>query len=167
MLRMRDAALRLWRFLQTPRGRRLFRYFMASVVSTAVSFGVLTLVYGVFRLWTEVPSTLFANIVAIVPSYYLNRNWAWGRSGRSHMWREVVPFWSTSIVGILLSVGSASLARHISLEHHFHHLASTALVDGANIMTFAVLWVLKYLVFNRLFQHPAAAAADEELVEAA
>ncbi len=167
MLQMRDAALRLWRFIQTPRGRKLFRYTMSSVISTVVSFGVLTLVYGVFRWWTEVPSTLFANVVATVPSYYLNRNWAWGQSGRSHVWREMVPFWAASVTGIVLSMGSASIARNISIDHHLHHLMATALVDGANLGTFVVLWVVKYLVFNRLFHTPSPLVVDEELVEAA
>ncbi len=166
MLQMRDALVRLWRLYHTPQGQRLFRYAMVSVVSTAVSFAVLTFVYGVLRLWTEVPSTIFANAVAAVPSYYLNRQWAWGKNGRSHLWREVVPFWVTSFAGIALSTLTATGARAFSLDHHLHHLGSTVVVDGANLFAFGILWILKFLIFNRLFrQHPVAEAELEpELV---
>lgn len=158
-----DTAVRLWRLYQTPLGKRLFRYSMVSVVSTIVSLGTLAIVYGVFRVWTEVPSTLFANLVAVVPSYYLNRNWAWGKSGRSHVTREVVPFWVASVAGILLSIVTSSGARDFSQRHHFHHFGSTVVVEGANIFAFGVLWVLKFVVFNRLFHVTPEAELEEEL----
>ncbi|MFC0081404.1 GtrA family protein [Aciditerrimonas ferrireducens] len=150
------AKLRAW--LTSPRGRKLSRYFLGSVICTGVSFGTLTLVYGVFRLWTQVPSTLFANLVATVPSYYLNRNWTWGRSGRGDLWREMLPFWVASIVGILASMAGAQGARDLSLDLHLHHLLSTVAVDGANVATYGVLWIAKYLFFNVLFRSDTTSA---------
>jgi putative flippase GtrA len=143
--------VRVWRIYHTPTGKKMFRYTMVSVISTAVSFTVLFLVYGVFRIWTEVPSTIFANVVASVPAYYLNRTWAWGKTGRSHLMREVIPFWAMSAAGITLSMFTAAAARHISSTHHLHHFGSTVLVLVANSFAFGILWVLKFLVFNRLF----------------
>ena len=67
------------------------------------------------------------------------------------MTREVLPFWVASVLGILASVAAAAEARHISLTHHLHHAASSVLVLGANILAFSVLWVFKFMVFNRLF----------------
>jgi len=156
---VRDALAWVRSWLASPRGRKLSRYFLGSVICTVVSFGVLTLVYGVFRLWTQVPSTLFANLVATVPSYYLNRNWTWGRTGRGDVWREMVPFWVASVIGILASMGGAQGARDLSLSLHLHHLLSTVVVDGANIATYGILWIAKYLLFNVLFRTPQAAAA--------
>ncbi|HAM01611.1 MAG TPA: hypothetical protein DCQ30_05205 [Acidimicrobiaceae bacterium] len=158
-----DTVVRLWRLYQTPLGKRLFRYTMVSAVATTISLGTLAIVYGVFRVWTEVPSTLFANLVAVAPSYYLNRNWAWGKSGRSHVTREVVPFWVASVAGILLSILTSSEARDFSLAHHLHHFGSTVIVEGANIFAFGVLWVLKFMVFNRLFHVTPEAELEEEL----
>jgi putative flippase GtrA len=159
--------MRLWRLYHTPTGKKMFRYTMVSVISTVVSFSVLFLVYGVFRLWTEVPSTIFANLVASVPAYYLNRNWSWGKSGRSHLLKEVVPFWTMSAAGLALSIFTASQAQHLSDVHHIHHFGRTVLVEGANTGAFAILWVVKFLVFNQLFKvHPVAeleAQAEAEL----
>jgi putative flippase GtrA len=155
---------RLWRFAQTPPGQRYLKYFAGSVICTLVSFVALTLAYGVFHWWTEVPSAVFANGVATIPSYYLNRNWTWGKTGRSRVWREMVPFWVTSAIGIALSMGAAAMARDFSIDHHLHHLGSTVVVDGANLLTFVVLWVAKFLVFNRLF-HVGPSIDEPELAE--
>ncbi|HEY5250426.1 MAG TPA: GtrA family protein [Acidimicrobiales bacterium] len=154
--------VRLWRLRKTPEGKKMFRYTMVSVISTGVSFATLALVYGVFKVWTEVPSTLFANAVATVPSYYLNRNWAWGKSGRSHIRREVLPFWGLSIAGMLLSILTSSEARTFGIHHFEHdHLARTVLVEGMNLFAFAILWVVKFLVFQRLFRSPAVTTGGE------
>jgi putative flippase GtrA len=155
----------LWERRDTPEAKRLFRYTMVSVISTAVSFGVLAIVFGVFHIWGEVTSTVFANAVATVPSYYLNRKWVWGKGGRSHLVKEVIPFWSMSAIGIAVSIVGASVAKHIGTVHHFSHFEQTLLVLFANVVSFGVFWVLKFLVFNRLFKvHPLEELDD--LVEA-
>ncbi len=143
------ALRRVVQLLGTQRGRKLVRYSSVSIISAAVSFVVLALVYGVLRLWTEVPSTLFSNVVAGVPAYFLSRQWVWGRSGRSHLWREVVPFWVLSITGIVFAIGAAVLARHVVQADHLHHLLGTVVVMGANVGAFGVLWLFKFLVLNR------------------
>jgi putative flippase GtrA len=154
------------RKLDTPAGRRMVRYVTQSVLTTLFSFLVLGLVYGVFRLWSEVPSVIFANSVATVPSYYLNRNWVWRKSGRSHLRKEVIPFWVVSFIGIVLSIFAAAAARHIGLKYFpDNHAARTVLVEAANLFSFGVLWIGKFLIFSRLFHHhqqaeeSAAAAA--------
>lgn len=153
---------RLVAFYQTPSGKKMIRYMLVSVVSTAVSLGVLGLVFGVVHLWSEVPSAVFANAVATVPSYYLNRQWAWGKTGRSHMVKEVLPFWLASFAGLALSTGAAALAHDFSVSHHLHHLGRTVVVLGANLVAYGLLWIGKFLLFNQLFRHPAPAAADDD-----
>ncbi len=156
----------LWEKRDTPEAKQLIRYTMVSVVSTIVSFGVLAFVFGVLRLWGEIGSTVFANVVATIPSYYLNRKWVWGKGGRSHLMKEIVPFWSMSAIGIFVSIFGAAVARHISIEHHLSHFDQTVLVLAANIASFGLFWVLKYMLFNRLFHvHPLEELDD--LVEAA
>jgi len=163
---MSDLLVRLWRLYHTPQGKRMFRYTMVSVISTLVSVTVLGLVYGVFQWWTEVPSTLFANVAATIPSYYLNRSWVWGKSGRSHLVREVLPFWALSFAGMVLSIFTSTVARNIGLAHFpDHHVLRTMLVLVANLMAFGVLWIVKFLVFNKLF-HVSPVDQDADLVDA-
>ncbi len=142
----------LWQRRDTPEARRVFRYAMVSVVSTAVSFAILGVVFGALHLWGEVASTFVANTVATVPAYYLNRRWVWGKSGRSHLMKEIVPFWAMSALGIVVSLGGAAVARHIGIQHDLSHRQQTAIVLVANLVSFGVFSVLKYLAFNRLFR---------------
>jgi putative flippase GtrA len=138
--------------LHTHEGKKIFRYSMVSVISTAVSLVVIAIVYGALHLWSEVPSTVFGNAVATFPSYWLNRKWAWGKHGRSHFWKEVVPFWSMAAAGIAFSILWAALAKHIAIKYSLDHFETTVLVLVANVMSFAVFWVLKLLLFNKLFR---------------
>ncbi len=157
---------RLWAWLHTPEGIKIFRYLMVSVITTGVSFSVLLFVYGILQLWSEVPSTVFANVVATFPSYWLNRNWAWGKSGRSHLTREVIPFWVMSGTGIAVSIVGASLAKTIGTRLQFSHVEQTVLVLAANVFSFAVFWVLKLMLFNRLFHVPSLLEEISEHVDA-
>jgi putative flippase GtrA len=159
---MRSAATRLWEFCHTPEGTKVVRYTLVSAISALTSLVILTIVYGVLRLWSEVFSTLFANVMAGIPSYLLNRHWVWGRSGRSHIWREILPFWVMSITGIGFALYTATLAHNFADSHHLHHLARTVLVVGANIAAFGILWLLKFIILNRLFAQIAEAEVGTE-----
>jgi putative flippase GtrA len=151
----------LWERRDTPEAKQLIRYSMVSVISTAVSFGVLLIVYGVFRAFSEVWSTVFANAVATIPSYYLNRSWVWGKNGRSHLTKEILPFWTMSAIGIVVSIFGAALATHIGKTYHLSHAEQTVLVLAANVLSFGIFWVLKFMLFNRLFHvHPVEELDD-------
>jgi len=156
---MRGSVERLWEFARSTEGVKLFKYTLVSAISALTSIVLLAFIYGVLRLWTEVPSVLVADILAGIPSYFLNRQWVWGKSGRSHIWREVVPFFAVSITGIGFAIVTASLAHNYADAHDLQHLARTVLVVGANIGAFALVWLAKYLFLNRLFRE----IADVEL----
>ena len=167
---MVDAVRKLWRLAGTPEGLKLIKYTTVSAISALTSIVVLTIVYGVFRIWSEVWSTLFANVVAGVPSYILNRRWVWGKGGRSHWWRELLPFWVMSLTGIGFALYTATLAKNYANSHDLHHLTRTVLVVGANIAAFGIVWLLKFLILNRLFAQIADAElhdgqADDEAAE--
>ncbi len=162
-----DVVPRLWRLYESPRGKKFFRYAMVSVISTVVTFAVLGVIFYGLKMGSEVPDNVIANIAGIPPSYYLNRSWTWGKSGKSHLWREVVPFWAMSFAGIVLAIGAAALARHISVDtFHLHRLGRTVVLYGANIFAFGVLWVAKFFIINKLFLVPPEADAAVDLVEA-
>ena len=87
------------------------------------------------------------------PAYHLNRRWAWGKRGRSRLRGEVLPYLAMSSLGTTFSLVGATYARHVVHSHHWAHLINTAIVGGTNIAAFAIFWVLKMLLFNRIF-HP-------------
>jgi putative flippase GtrA len=166
---MRGLLLRLahlWERRHTPEGIKLIRYSMVSVVSTVVSFVALAIIFGVGHWFGVITSTVIANVIATIPSYFLNRMWVWGKGGRSHLVKEVLPFWVMSAAGIVVSIGGAAIARHIGNSFHLSHFELTVVVLAANLVSFGLFWVLKFMLYNRLFHvHPVEEL--DELVEAA
>ena len=136
---------------RTKHGRKLTRYTLVSVASTLTSIIVIAIVYGFRIIPGEVEATIFGNVVATIPSYNLNRKWTWGKSGRSHLRKEILPFWIVAVLGIAFSILGASYARHLVHSHHWSHELATVVVVGATFVSFAVFWVLKLMIFNRIF----------------
>ena len=70
----------------------------------------------------------------------------------------------SSAVGIAVSIVGAQVARHISVKHHLPHFEQTVIVLAANVASFAIFWVLKLLLFNRLFHVNELEEFEEHLI---
>ena len=144
-------------------GKKLIRYTLGSVITTVFSQVVIFITYGFHLINGVVSATLFANLLATIPSYHLNRRWAWKKSGTSHWRKEVIPYWSMSLTGIAFSTLGAFAAKHLIHTHHWSHLINTGLVAFVNLVSFAIFWVLKMLVFNKIFHTDKLHDIDEHL----
>jgi putative flippase GtrA len=139
--------------LRSPGGQKLLKYSAASVVSVIVSVVLLVIFDGLIG-WPAAVSSTLATAIATVPSYELNRKWAWGKSGKSHLWKEVVPFWALAFLGWGLSTFCVDLMESYAKHHHIAHLLKTGLVTVVYVGAFGILWVGKFIIFNRvLFVH--------------
>jgi putative flippase GtrA len=147
----------------THQGKKMVRYVLGSVITTGVSFSSIAILYGFRVIPGVIWATLAGNLIATLPAYYLNRTWTWGKRGRSHFRREIVPFWSMSFLGISFSMLGAFWARHEVHSHAWNRLADTALVTGTNLACFAVFFLLKLVVFNRIFHVNKLEQIDEHL----
>lgn len=139
----------LIRRLRGPEGQKLLKYSVASIVAVVISEVCLIMFNGVigFSAWV---SSSMATAIAALPNYYMNRKWAWGKHGRSHMWKEVVPFWALALLGWVLSTFSVYVMEHYAKSHHWGHFWSTTSVAVIYIAAFGVLWVGKFIIFNKL-----------------
>ena len=138
--------------------RKAVRYCLASAVSVAVSQAVLFVTFGPLH-WPAHTANIVACAVATLPAYYLNRAWVWGKTGRSHVRREVMPFWAIAFLGLGVSTWAADFAS--ANAHHLTtwYLGRTLVVMSATLGAFGLLWVGKFVVFNRMLfaQEPGAA----------
>jgi putative flippase GtrA len=150
---------------KSHQGKKLIRYTLSSVITTVISFTTIVIVYGFHIISGIIAATLCGNLVAVIPSYYLSRAWAWGKRGRSHWLKEVVPYWTMSIVGIAFSMVGASLVKRLVHTEHLSHLESTLAVAGMNLVSFAIFWVLKVLLFNKIFHTNKLEDIEEHLKE--
>ena len=144
-------------------GRRAIRYSMCSVVGVVGTQILLFLFLHVFE-WKPVLSNFIAVTVMSVPVFMLNKYWVWGKRGRAHMRREVIPFWLFTVAGWILSTLMVILvvnATSTDANPDGNKLA----VQGANIAGFGVLWVLKYLFLDRIMFGPHHHTPYDEDIE--
>jgi len=153
-------------FRRTAHFKRLWKYASVSIVSTLVTQVVLFLTYHVLTWGSAMECNVIATVVASVPAYYLNRSWTWGKKGRSNLWAEIVPFWSIALIAMVLSTAAVGVAAHNADRIAKGSLERALLVNGANLVTYALLWTARYFVLNRfLFGSRAAgsqSAPDED-----
>ena len=140
-----------------PGAQKMIRYTMVSalcvVIAQVVLFGL-----QVGASMNEGLANVVAFAVSTIPSYELNRRWAWGRTGKGHLWKEVVPFWVLSFVGFALSEAAVVAAGAWARHHRFSHVGRSTLVNAAALTALGVLWLGKFALFNRLlFSSPDAA----------
>ncbi len=139
---------------RAPEGKKFIRYSMVSVVSVIVYEILLFVTLGLLHWKTARSANIFAVGVSAIPSYYLNRVWAWGKSGRSHFMKEVVPFWGMALLGLIFSTWATDFAKTMADEVTEIHLLRTFIVMMAGLAAFGVLWVAKFVVLNKvLFAH--------------
>src|SRR5438309_2618057 len=96
---------------------RLARYAGVSVIASAVGFTVLGVLVGLFHApagWSNVTATL----VAAVPSFELNRRWAWQRRGGKATSRQVVPFFAMTLSGLALSTYIVHTVSIVALAYN-------------------------------------------------
>ncbi|MGH3732310.1 MAG: GtrA family protein [Acidimicrobiales bacterium] len=154
----RNGMVSAW--IKSHQGKKLTRYLLGSIVTTAISFIWITVMYGLKIIPGVIWATLSGNLLVVIPSYYWNRALAWGKRGKSHFRHEVVPYWTMAFLSIAFSQLGAFWARHEVHSHDWSRLNATALVAGTNLVCFGVFFVLKLMVFNRIF-HVARPQDDD------
>ena len=139
--------------LAKGRGRKPLLYSAVSVIAVLTSQIVLVLCHAVIELSAE-----WSNVIAVaagtIPSYELNRSWVWGKSSKSHLWKEVVPFWAMSFLGLALSTVFVHLAEDRAQAYSDNRAVQTLIIQGAALAAFGVLWVAKFIILNKvMFAH--------------
>ena len=138
---------------RSPLAQRAFRYTIVSIVSVAVFQVSIFVLYGLLS-WTAKSSTILGSIIGGIPSYYLNRRWAWGKTGRSHLWREVVPFWVIAFIGLVFSTWAADFSESHAVSLTSSRVGQALVVMAATLSAYGVLWIGKFILFNKvLFVH--------------
>ena len=129
--------------------RKLARYATVSAISTTVSLTILGALVAT-SLVTAGWANVIATAVGTVPSFELNRRWVWRRRGRRSVAAEVVPFCALSFVGLALSTLAVSVAAGWAASSGLGTAARTLVAQGANVATFATLWVAQYVILDRV-----------------
>ena len=128
------------------------RYSASSVVATVVSQLAFALCYWFGT--AALVATLVAWLAGAVPNYVLNRRWTWGRSGQK------LPYTMIVIGSAVTAAVVTSVTDHL-VQPVDSHALKTLLVTGSYFGTYAVLFIVKFVLFDRLvFAKSPPAASD-------
>jgi putative flippase GtrA len=125
------------------------------LVSVATTLWSLSILAGLTA--SHVVSAGTANVVATLAgipwSYWLNRRYVWRRTGPGDLRREVVPFATMCVAALIASTLVVESADGWAAGAHLATLARTSVVVAANVATFGALWVVQFLVLDRVLFH--------------
>jgi putative flippase GtrA len=147
------------------------KYSAVSVINVVLGQSLL---FG-FHTIAEIEATT-SNVLAVCisagPAYYLSRAWVWGKRGKSHLTKEILPFWGFALAGLLLSTvgvnwaseasgAAAALDRGVDLT-----LWQKVVPNLANLVAFGIIWVVKFFVLDAVIfgphQHHPVLDAEED-----
>ena len=121
-----------------------------SVVATVASQLAFALCYWFGA--AAVVATMVAFLAGAVPNYILNRRWSWRSRGQMLPYAIIVV--GSAIIAALVTTLTSHLVQGID-----SHAWKTVLVTGSYFGTYGVLFILKFVLFDRLvFVKPEPAA---------
>lgn len=129
---------------------KLVRFGLNAVIATVCSQATFMLLYGVVGTSTTVASVA-AWLAGALPNYWMNRTYTWGRRGRPSFRRELVPYAAIVLGTLLLAVLATGEVHHLLVGRSVSHATRTLLVTGTYFAVYAVMFVFRFFLFDRLF----------------
>lgn len=124
------------------------RYTAASVIAGVISQVVFLVTYWFGA--APVAASVVAFVAGAVPNYLMNRRWAWRRSDKPHPVRETLPYAVIIIGTALVAILATTLADRWVVAHVGSHTLQVFLVGAAFLGTYGAMFVLKFVLFDRL-----------------
>ncbi|MDZ7674633.1 MAG: GtrA family protein [Acidimicrobiales bacterium] len=141
-------------FGDRPRIIKWVKYSSASVAGVITGQSTLLICLVVLDL-AAVVANLIAVTLGAVPNYLINRAWTFNKRGTHSFTREVLPFWSMALLGLLLSTFTVAWAADRFDEN-------VLAVMAANMLAFGTIWIAKFFVLDRVLFAPLAEALEHD-----
>lgn len=130
---------------------------MAAVVSEAVLMGILG-----FDISGPKVASISAWFAGAVVNFTVSRRWTWRTKGRRSTWRELLPFWATSVAALIAATWTSTVAHGFAPEITRSHPLQVAFVGAVYLGTYGVLFIGKFLLFHFVIfgRRPASAVSS-------
>jgi putative flippase GtrA len=96
-------------------------------------------------------ASLLAFVAGAIPNFVVNWKWTWGRSGRPALLRELLPYIAIITGGGLAATALTTLTDHVLAPLVTDRGARTITLDIAYLSSYAILFVLKFALLDRVF----------------
>lgn len=130
---------------------KLLRYAGSSGVAAVCSEVAFLLLYGPLGASPGLASVV-GWLAGAVPNYWLNRSWTWRRRGRPSLRREVLPYAAIILTTVALAVGATSAVHAVTDDGVVTGVWRVVLVNGTFLAVYALVFVLRYALLDRLFR---------------
>jgi putative flippase GtrA len=140
--------------------RKLLRFGASSVVAVVCSETTFLLLYGPAGTSSTVASVC-AWLAGAIPNYWINRTWTWGRRGRPSLSRELVPYAAIVFGTLGLAIGATAVGDAVLRDSGVSAATRTGLVGGIYLMVYAVMFFVRFLLFDRMYSRADRDAAPE------
>jgi len=121
------------------------KYSASSVVATVISQSAFALCYWFGT--APLVATLVAFVTGTVPSYLINRRWTWGHRGPTG--RDLLPYAIIVVTSAILAAIVTTVTDRLVQDRIESHAWQTVLVSGSYLGTYGVLFILKFVLFDR------------------
>jgi len=127
---------------------RLARAATTSVAATVLSQVVLLAVLAAGGV-PALASTL-AWAAGAVLNFLVTRRWVWGRTGRPRVRRELLPYLVVIGLGGFVSISLTTLTGSLPASLRLPHFWWVVLVDAAYVASYALVFVVKFTLLDRI-----------------
>jgi len=149
--------------------RKVLRYTGGSAVATVCSEVAFLLLYGPLSVGTTWASVL-GWLAGAIPNYWLNRSWTWERRGRPSLRGEILPYVAIILITLLIATVVTGWVHGLVEDSGASDTLRWVLVAGSFLGVYIVMFVLRFLLLDRLFarlSHAEKAQADGARTEGA
>ncbi len=137
----------MMRQLRHPRALLWWRYSASSFVATVTSQLTFLVVYGLVGAAAAVAS-VSAFVAGTVPNYLLNRRWTWAHGGKHRLY-HLLPYAAIVIGTAVIAIFVTTAVDHRADGWTDSQIVRTVLVGGSYLATYGVMFVLKFVMFDR------------------
>jgi putative flippase GtrA len=130
--------------------RTLLRFGTSSIVATVSSEITFLLLYGPAHRSSTLASVC-GWVAGAIPNYWINRSWTWGLRGRPSLSREVIPYAAIVFATLGLAIAATNVSDSVLRDRDVSDGTRTVLVGGAFLSVYAVMFLVRFLLFDRLF----------------
>jgi putative flippase GtrA len=137
------------RFSRSAYTAKVTKYAIGSVIALLTSIVVFAIMYVALGGKHTTICSIGAFLAGAIPNWVLNRRWAWKIKGRVEFMREIVAYIAISgVVLVASSLGTGAMQSWVKGHVTPHHGVRVILVTGAYVFVQAVLFVVKFLIYE-------------------